>query len=142
VIVGRQVGVLATIALVIAMGVLGAALMRYQGFGVLTRIKAETEAGRNPSRELAHGVMILFAGLLLLLPGFFSDIIGLALFIPPLRDLAWKYLSRNVDFSSVVVTRNFGGRPRDGKTIDLDEDDYKADPDPNSPWRRIDRPDV
>ncbi|MGC4024882.1 MAG: FxsA family protein [Mesorhizobium sp.] len=142
VIVGRQVGVLATIALVIAMSVLGAALMRFQGFGVLTRIRTEMEAGRNPGREMAHGVMILLAGVLLLVPGFVSDIIGLALFIPPIRDLAWKYLSRNVDFSSVVVTRNFGGGRRGGKTIDLDEDDYKSDPDPDSPWRRIDRPDV
>lgn len=142
VVVGKQVGVLATIALVIAMGVLGAALMRLQGFGVLTRIRTEMEAGRNPGRELAHGVMILLAGVLLLVPGFISDIIGLALFIPPIRDLAWRYLSRNVDFSSVVVTRGFGGRRNDGKTIDLDQEDYTSTPDPKSPWRRIDRPDV
>lgn len=142
VIVGRQLGVLATIALVIAMGILGAALLRLQGFGVLARIKTEIEAGRNPGREMAHGVMILLAGVLLLIPGFVSDIIGLALFVPPIRDLAWRYLSRNVDFSNVVITRNFGGQPRGGNTIDLDEEDYRSEPDPNSPWRRIDRPDV
>jgi len=141
VIVGRQVGVLATIALVVAMGVLGASLLRYQGFGVLTRIRTEMESGRDPGREVAHGVMILLAGVLLLVPGFVSDIIGLALFIPPIRDLAWRYLSRNADFSTIVVSRGFGGAQRE-KTIDLDEDDYRSEPDANSPWRRIDRPDA
>lgn len=142
VIVGREVGVLSTVALVIAMSILGAALLRYQGFGVLNRIRQDMEAGRNPGRELAHGAMILVAGFLLLLPGFVSDIVGLALFIPPIRDLAWRFLSRNADFSTVVVSGNFGGRGRRGKTIDLDEDDYRKDPDPDSPWRRIDRTDL
>ena len=108
-------------------------------FGVLQRIRSEMEAGRSPGRELAHGVMILAAGFLLLLPGFVSDIVGLALFVPPIRDLAWHWLSRNVDFSTVVVTRGFGGAGRPDKTIDLDADDYRTEPDPGSPWRRIDR---
>lgn len=141
VVVGREIGVLATIALTVAMIVLGGALVRYQGFGVLSRIRTEMEAGRNPGRELAHGVMILMAGFLLLVPGFVSDVIGLALFIPPIRDLAWRWLSRNADFSTIVVNRDFGGARRTEKTIDLDEDDYEADPNPDSPWRRIDRPD-
>ncbi|MCO5064188.1 MAG: membrane protein FxsA [Rhizobiaceae bacterium] len=139
VIVGREVGVLSTIALTIAMGVLGAALLRHQGFGVLSRLRSEMEAGRSPGRELAHGAMILLAGFLLLVPGFVSDIFGLALFVPPVRDFVWRWLSRNVDFRTVVVSRDFGGAPRRERTIDLDEDDYEADPNPDSPWRRIDR---
>lgn len=139
VVVGREVGVLSTIALTVGMGVLGAALLRHQGFGVLSRIRTEMEAGRSPGRELAHGVMILVAGFLLLVPGFVSDIVGLALFVPPIRDLAWRWLSRNAAFSTVVVTRGFGGAGHPDKTIDLDAEEYQAEPDPQSPWRRIDR---
>jgi UPF0716 protein FxsA len=155
VIVGRQVGVLNTLALVIASGVLGAILLRIQGFGVMNRIRKELDAGNNPGRELANGVMILVAGVLLLIPGFVTDIIGLLLFLPPVRDLAWRFLKSRV----VVSAGSFGGfmRPgvgsgvgsgarqngrRGGKTIDLDADEYNSGPDagprPDSPWRRID----
>ena len=67
VIVGSQIGVLATLALVIAAGVLGALLLRVQGFGVMARVRKELDAGNDPSRELANGAMILVAGILLLI---------------------------------------------------------------------------
>jgi UPF0716 protein FxsA len=152
VIVGQQIGVLYTLALVIASGILGAILLRIQGFGVMSRIRRELEAGGDPGREVAHGAMILRAGVLLLIPGFVTDIVGLLLFLPPVRDLAWGFLRNRV----VVSTRGFAGfsrpgagsgtRPYDrrgGKTIDLDADEYSSGPDGgprgDSPWRRIDR---
>jgi len=141
VIVGERIGVLPTLGLVIVTGVLGAFLMRLQGFGLMNRMRGELEAGRDPGRELAHGLMILLAGILLVIPGFVTDIIGLLLFIPPVRDAAWRFLRSRV---SVVATDGFGGFARRGpaargKTIDLDEDEYSARPDGESPWRRIDR---
>ena len=88
--------------------------------------------------------------MLLLIPGFVTDIIGLLLFLPPVRDLAWRFLKSRI----VISAGSFGGfaRPgarsgarrsdgqRGGKTIDLDEDEYSsgANPRPDSPWRRID----
>jgi len=139
VIVGRQIGVFPTLALTVATSIAGGMLLRHQGFGVMSRIRKEIEAGRDPSRDLAHGVMVLLAGILLLLPGFFTDILGILLFLPPVRDLAWNFLRRRVDFT-VDYGRMGGGfsRKRDqGKTIDLDEGDYSRGSDPNSPWRRI-----
>lgn len=139
VIVGREIGVFLTVALTVAMGILGAALLRYQGFGVLSRIRAGMEAGQDPGRELAHGAMILVAGFLLLVPGFVSDVVGLALFVPSVRDLAWRYISRNAEFSTIIASRGFGGSSHREKVIDLDDDDYRAEPNPDTPWRRIDR---
>lgn len=140
VIVGSHIGVLATLALVILGGMLGFFLLRVQGFGLLQKIRAEAAAGRVPDRELVHGAMLVLAAILLIIPGFFTDICGLLLFIPPVRDLVWRYLSR----SGVIVTmgntrygRGFdaGNRqPRD-RVIDLDPEDYSRKPDPNSPWR-------
>lgn len=138
VIVGRQIGVFPTLALTLATSVAGGMLLRHQGFGVMARIRNEVAAGHDPSRELAHGVMILLAGLLLVIPGFFTDIIGILLFLPPVRDLGWNFLRRRVDFT--VDYRSMGGfgRQRDrGKTIDLDEADYSKGSNPHSPWRQI-----
>ena len=138
VIVGRQIGVFPTLALTVATSVAGGMLLRHQGFGVMARIRNEVAAGRDPSRELAHGVMIMLAGLLLLIPGFFTDIIGILLFLPPVRDLGWNFLRRRIDFSvDYGFMGGFSRRPGDGKTIDLDEDDYSRGADPRSPWRQI-----
>lgn len=143
--VGREIGVLATIGLTLLMAVIGSVLLRTQGFGVLRRAQTEIDAGRDPGREIANGAMIIVAAFLLLLPGFVSDAIGLALFIPPVRDFVWRRLK-----SRINVVTDFGpgfgsaGRRRDPRTIDLDPDEYSASsgkPDPSSPWRRIDHDD-
>lgn len=142
VVVGRQVGALATVGLVLASSIAGALLLRHQGFSVMTRIRAEMDAGRDPSRQLAHGAMIVLAAILLIIPGFITDIIGLLLFLPPVRDLAWRALKGRVVLATNFSTGGFRGRQRD-KTIDLDDgdysrsDDYARGPDHNSPWRRL-----
>lgn len=141
VVVGSEIGVLPTIALVLLSGVAGSLLLRWQGFGALGRIRREIEAGNPPGREVAHGLMIMLAGILLLIPGFVTDIFGLLLFIPAVRELAWRYLR-----SRITVVTNFGagargfrrpGQRDQGRTIDLDQDEYSSKaPDPKSPWRR------
>ncbi|MBA3446076.1 MAG: membrane protein FxsA [Pseudaminobacter sp.] len=141
VLVGRQIGVLPTLGLIIATGIAGGMLLRFQGFGVMTRIRKEIKAGRDPSRDLAHGVMILLAGLLLLIPGFFTDIFGILLFTAPVRDIAWRALKSRITlspgFGSAGGFSRPGGASR-GKTIDLDAGDYSKDKDRDTPWRRID----
>jgi UPF0716 protein FxsA len=135
--VGSEIGVLRTLALILLSTVAGAFLLRVQGFGALARIRREAEAGHDPGRELAHGAMIMLAGILLLIPGFVTDILGLLLFVPPIRELAWRFLKRRM----VVVSSfgsGFGGfrrETRDGKTIDLDEEEFHRTPNPKSPWR-------
>ena len=142
VIVGREVGALATVGLVVASGIAGVLLLRHQGFGVMARVRAEMAGGGDPSRQLAHGAMIVVAAILLIIPGFITDIIGLLLFLPPVRDLAWSRLKGRIVVATDFTTGGFRGRSRD-KVIDLDdgdysrEDDFKRGPDHNSPWRRL-----
>jgi UPF0716 protein FxsA len=136
VLVGRHIGALATVGLVLLSGIVGMALLRYQGFGVMRRARAEMAAGRDPSAQLAHGVMILAAAFLLIVPGFLSDIVGLLLFVPPVRDLAWRLLKHRF----LVVTSfrgGFGASRERGPTIDLDAEDFSRRPSPDSPWRRL-----
>ena len=96
IVVGSKIGVLATLGLIILSIFLGVFLLRFQGFGLIQRIREETAAGRTPKRELVHGVMLVFAAFLLIIPGFITDIIGLLLFIPAVRDIGWRFISDRV----------------------------------------------
>lgn len=121
VVVGGQIGVLPTIGLVLATAVTGTILLRIQGFGVMTRIRAALDAGAMPGRDLVHGFMIMAAGLLLLTPGFITDTVGLLLFVPAVRDFAWSLVR-----DRIVVAAAQTGRPgqRD-RTIDLDAEEFR-----------------
>ncbi|NKJ35759.1 FxsA family protein [Rhizobium sp. SG570] len=143
IVVGKMVGVWATLGLVILSALLGAALLRIQGIGILQRISTESRNGGDPGREMVHGAMIVIAAFFLMLPGFISDIIGLLLFIPAVRDLAWRILRNRI----VVVgnSRAFrrgqgpGAGPqaqpsKPGTIVDLDETDFHREPKRNSPW--------
>ena len=137
VLVGSRIGVIPTLVMVLVTALVGSILLRVQGFGMLRRIREEVDAGRVPQRELVHGVMILLAGFLLLLPGFVTDAVGFLLFVPAFRDAAWRFLSSRiaarVDIRGVDLGR---ARQRDTRTIDLDEEEYSRSPDPDSPWKR------
>lgn len=148
ILVGNAIGLWATLGLILLTSVLGGVLLRVQGFGLLNKIAAESQSGRDPGRQLVHGAMIVVAALLLLLPGFITDTIGILLFIPFVRDLAWKFLSRRMII--VGSASRFGGgfqtkrqAPKAGPVVDLDEEDFHRDPDPSSPWsdrKRLDDP--
>lgn len=130
VVVGGEIGALATVALVVATSMLGAILLRIQGFGALSRIRATMEAGGSPGRDLVHGLMIMTAGVLLLLPGFITDIIGLLLFIPPVREFAWRLVRHRI---VVVETQAaWHGQKRD-RTIDLDAEDFSREAEAKRP---------
>lgn len=74
-----------TMGLVLLTGVIGTALMRWQGMAVLAELRGDMGQMKNPLSPLAHGVLILIAGLLLLTPGFFTDAIGFTLMVPAVR---------------------------------------------------------
>jgi UPF0716 protein FxsA len=83
--VGSIVGALPTVALVVFTAVLGAALMRAQGFSTLARVQASLDRGELPATELVEGALILLAGALLLTPGFITDTVGFVCLVPPWR---------------------------------------------------------
>jgi UPF0716 protein FxsA len=147
ILVGSRIGVFATLALIFLTAVIGSILLRVQGFAVLSRIRAEIDQNRLPGRELGNGAMILVAGILLLTPGFVTDTIGFALFIPALRDRLWRFLVKNLQFVPVGPMANQSGEPSTGgsrrrpvndEVIDLEADEFSRKPDPNTPWRQID----
>jgi UPF0716 protein FxsA len=88
---GTQIGVGATIALIFLTGVAGAYLARSQGFQLINRIQNDLNAGRIPAGEMLDGAMILAGGLLLLTPGFCTDLFGFTLLTPATRSIFKKW---------------------------------------------------
>jgi UPF0716 protein FxsA len=91
---GSWIGVLPTIALLIADAVLGAWLLRSQGRGAWRRFNGAVQEGRVPAREVADGGLIMFGGALLLTPGFLTDILGILMILPPTRAIMRAALTR------------------------------------------------
>ncbi len=83
--VGHWIGLWPTLLLVILAAVAGLTIVRVQGVNALARLQNGMDSGQDPTGPIAHGAMILVAGFLLILPGFFTDILGLTLLIPWVR---------------------------------------------------------
>src|SRR5579871_6139763 len=77
-----------TIGLLVATSIIGAILVRHEGFLVMQSIRRQLDRGRMPGRELVDGALVLTGGVLMVVPGFVTDVIGLALLFPPTRVLA------------------------------------------------------
>jgi UPF0716 protein FxsA len=92
--VGDAIGWLPTLAILVADSLLGTALMRMQGRAVWRRFQAAVQAGRMPHREVIDGALVIFGGAFLITPGFLTDIIGIALLLPPTRGVIRRLLVR------------------------------------------------
>ena len=95
--IGRHIGTLPTLGLIVLTGALGAALARHQGLAVLRQVQAETAAGRIPAGALLEGVLILVAGAVLMTPGILTDAFGFLCLIPACRRLLGDYLRRRFE---------------------------------------------
>jgi UPF0716 protein FxsA len=123
--VAQWVGIPQALLLLILISVVGIFIVRYQGLGTYRRVRAQLRAGVVPAADLVNGLIILVAGLLLILPGFVSSIVGLLLLTPPVRGFVRALLRRRFSVRvanrvvKVVNTRN--GVPRDTTdgTIDV-----------------------
>lgn len=136
--VGGAIGLGWTLAIVIVTAVVGTSLMRTQGAMALGQIKSSLSEIRDPTEPLVNGAMILFAGALLLTPGFFTDTIGFALLVPGIRKAAFEFLRSRVTVGGSVnvsgsfsQTRKQPHRPMSGDVIDgefheLTEEEKKA----------------
>ena len=130
ILVGGEIGVVTTIALVLLTAIAGSILLRVQGFSTLNRIQMKMQAEEVPGEELINGVMILIAGVLLLTPGFVTDALGFLLFFPPFRKLVWNRIGPGIAVAGFPGKQRYRG----GDVVDLDPDEFSEKPNPNSPW--------
>ena len=98
--IGAQIGGLNTLLVVIITGILGAALAKSQGLSILMKIQNEMGKGEIPGNQIIQGLMVFAGGLLLLTPGFMTDIFGFSLVLPGTRHILmlWvrKMIERNI----------------------------------------------
>ncbi|MGG6322775.1 FxsA family protein [Vibrio cholerae] len=95
--VGGVLGVWPTIALVLLTAIVGASLVRSQGLQTLLTVQQRLAQSQLPAQQILEGVMLAVAGVLLLTPGFFTDILGMLVLLPaPRAYLAKQLMSRVV----------------------------------------------
>ena len=94
--IGSEIGALNTIMIIILTGVVGASLARSQGFSILMKIQNEFNQGGIPGKEIIHGLMVFAGGLLLLTPGFMTDILGFCLVFPGTRHILFVFVHKLV----------------------------------------------
>ena len=94
--VGQVIGAWNTIAALLIVSFAGAWLVKREGMGVARRFREQMALGAVPGRELADGLLILFAGALLLTPGFVTDLLALLLLLPPVRAVIRVAIMRQV----------------------------------------------
>lgn len=95
--VGAQIGFWNTLGAMILVGLVGSWLVRRQGSRAWRRFNEQVAKGEKPTREIADGLCLILAGILLILPGFVSDILGLALLLPPTRALLRGVIVRRAE---------------------------------------------
>jgi UPF0716 protein FxsA len=123
--VGQEIGVWWTVAILVADSILGSILMRAQGRAAWRRFNETMSAGRVPAKEVLDGGLVMFGGLLLLTPGFITDLLGLLLLVPPTRALVRRTLARRLQQRMVVSMAGPRGRPDDivdGTAVDIEND--------------------
>ena len=100
--VGGFIGLWPTLGLVVGTAVVGSWQLRAQGLATLARARAQMDEGRLPTRELFDAFCLVIAGALLLTPGFLTDVVGLALFVPAVRALIRQALARRLRASGHI----------------------------------------
>lgn len=105
--VAQQIGALNTLGLLILVSLVGVWVVKREGLRVWARFQQQVEARRVPSRELADGVLILLAGVLLVVPGFVTGAFGALLLLPPIRALLRPIMVGRVSGSARVVRATY-----------------------------------
>jgi UPF0716 protein FxsA len=123
--VAQWIGVVNTTLLLLLVSVVGIFVVRHQGIGVYRRVREQMRAGVVPAADLVNGLLVLIAGLLLIIPGFVTDAIGLLLLLPPVRAgvrsvLRRRYYVRAANrVVKVVNTRSSVSRDRPDAAVEV-----------------------
>lgn len=131
IIVGRTIGVLPTLGLVLLGVVGGAMVLRQQGLSVIARMRSSMGAGTIPGQAMFDTMLIGLAGLLLMMPGFLTDIVALALLLPPVRSAIFASLAKRFKVVETTTSYRRYEDPADPRltrpsVIDLDDEDWRG----------------
>jgi len=130
--VADAIGVVLMLVLLLAGWPIGSWLVRSEGRAVMRRLSAAIGTGAAPGREVLNGALVLLGGALLVIPGFITDILGIALLFPPTRAGARTVIARNLRSRLVARAVRFGAGSRDydveSTAVDVDQTTIDAGP--------------
>ena len=115
--IGSQIGAFNTISLIFLTAIIGVAYARYEGFNTLKSGMSQLIKNELPIYEIISGAALAFAALLLILPGFATDFVGLLIIFPPTRKFLLKNVSKNYS-KKVKEKKDF----IEGEAEDIEED--------------------
>jgi len=119
ILVGSWIGALPTVLLVILTAAVGATLARHQGLATLQRLQAALGRGELPAVELFEGVILLVGALLLLTPGFITDLAGFFCLFPATRRVLALWAMRHIKTGAPPAPGSSGSPPgREGRTLE------------------------
>lgn len=134
VVIGGEIGVWATLAWVLIAAIAGVALIRRQGAQVALDLQQSLNDLRDPSRRVAHRTLLLLAGVLLILPGFFTDALALLLLIPAVRNLLLRQIASRAKAgmaqSGVRFTYGYPAGQRGSRDSGVIDGEYVVQDDP------------
>ncbi len=116
--VAEAIGVLLTVVLLLIAMPVGAWLMRAEGRVAWRRLNAAVAEGAPPGRQVLDGALVLLGGLLLIVPGFITDVLGLVLLVGPTRTLTARAIGRNLQSRLVRTAGRFSRAPRSAYDVD------------------------
>jgi UPF0716 protein FxsA len=130
--VASAIGVWNAIGLLLLISLVGAWIVKRQGMAVWRRAQLQITAGRVPTKEMADGVLLLLAGVLLLVPGYVTSVIGLLLLLPPVRALVRGVLVKRWSGQVTVIRSTYRG-PIDTTATDPQRDNGPRRPELGAP---------
>ena len=104
--IGQRIGTVATLALIVGTGIVGASLAKQQGINTFARLRQDLGEGRSPAVPIIDGVLILVAAAFLVTPGVLTDVVGFLLLVPMSRHLIRRNLKRR--FERAIRTGTVG----------------------------------
>lgn len=122
--IGGAIGLWPTLAIVVLTAVIGTTLVRNQGLMALRDVQGSFAGMNDPTEPLAHGAMIVFAGAMLLTPGFFTDGVGFLLLVPGVRSAVMRFAKSRI---SVQTMHMQSPRPYSDDTV-VDVEYHEIDP--------------
>lgn len=125
-----------TLAIVVLTAIIGTALVRWQGTQVLRDLAAEMNSLGNPLSPLAHGALVVLGGVMMILPGFFTDAVGMMLMVPPIRRLVIRLVLARLPRDRMA---GFATGPRDETIIEAEFTELRTEAPrtrPHSDWTK------
>ncbi len=127
--IGSDIGAFSTVFLVVFTAALGTYLVRHQGMGTVLRVRQSMDRGEVPALEMLEGAVLLLGGLLLLIPGFFTDALGFLCLVPGLRKLLLVGAARRLKASADLARQQAGANTQAGTQGRIIEGEYHREND-------------